>query len=471
MVNTEFGFTPRKKLAIILDILVTIISFIIAYYIRNSFIFHRFPTLYELEQYLWILWVVVPSWPIIFKRMGLYNGVLKAELSELVYALMRAVVVGALIITTAIFAADDNLFSRLLFGIFIIVNFVLLLAEKIILRNIWARAQKNVKDRQVVLVSNPEGVFKFTNLVSKDEDIRLKILGYFSINGDQSYVDGISCLGSLKNFNHFLIQKTVDEVIFVLPKDYISDMEEYIVTCEELGITVRMLLDLYDLKISKTQISYMGNIPMLIFHTVSLNEDQQFIKRLIDIFVSLIGLFITGILYIILGPIIKLQSPGPVLYSQPRVGRNGRIFKCYKFRSMYADADERKKELEHLNKMKGAIFKIENDPRITPIGKIIRKYSLDEFPQFWNVLKGEMSLVGTRPPTVDEVKQYENRHWRRLSIKPGITGLWQVSGRNNIEDFDEIVALDVKYIDNWSIWLDLKIIAKTVVAVFKKTGV
>jgi exopolysaccharide biosynthesis polyprenyl glycosylphosphotransferase len=403
--------------------------------------------------------------------MGLYNGVLKAELSELVYALMRAVVVGALIITTAIFAADDNLFSRLLFGIFIIVNFVLLLAEKIILRNIWARAQKNVKDRQVVLVSNPEGVFKFTNLVSKDEDIRLKILGYFSINRDQSYVDGISCLGSLKNFNHFLIQKTVDEVIFVLPKDYISDMEEYIVTCEELGITVRMLLDLYDLKISKTQISYMGNIPMLIFHTVSLNEDQQFIKRLIDIFVSLIGLFITGILYIILGPIIKLQSPGPVLYSQPRVGRNGRIFKCYKFRSMYADADERKKELEHLNKMKGAIFKIENDPRITPIGKIIRKYSLDEFPQFWNVLKGEMSLVGTRPPTVDEVKQYENRHWRRLSIKPGITGLWQVSGRNNIEDFDEIVALDVKYIDNWSIWLDLKIIAKTVVAVFKKTGV
>jgi len=425
LVNTEFGFTPRKKLAIILDILVTIISFIIAYYIRNSFIFHRFPTLYELEQYLWILWVVVPSWPIIFKRMGLYNGVLKAELSELVYALMRAVVVGALIITTAIFAADDNLFSRLLFGIFIIVNFVLLLAEKIILRNIWARAQKNVKDRQVVLVSNPEGVFKFTNLVSKDEDIRLKILGYFSINGDQSYVDGISCLGSLKNFNHFLIQKTVDEVIFVLPKDYISDMEEYIVTCEELGITVRMLLDLYDLKISKTQISYMGNIPMLIFHTVSLNEDQQFIKRLIDIFVSLIGLFITGILYIILGPIIKLQSPGPVLYSQPRVGRNGRIFKCYKFRSMYADADERKKELEHLNKMKGAIFKIENDPRITPIGKIIRKYSLDEFPQFWNVLKGEMSLVGTRPPTVDEVKavrkpplapaQHKTRHYRPVA--------------------------------------------------------
>ena len=175
-----------------------------------------------------------------------------------------------------------------------------------------------------MLVSNPEGVFKFTNLIARDEDIRLKILGYFTISGDQSYVDGVSCLGKLENFSRFPIQKAVDEVIFILPKDYIGDMEEYIITCEELGITVRMLLDLYNLKISKTQISYMGNIPMLTFHTVSLNEDQQFIKRLMDILGSIIGLIITGILYIILGPIIKIQSPGPVLYAQPRVGRNGR---------------------------------------------------------------------------------------------------------------------------------------------------
>jgi len=465
------GFTPQKKLLILLDLLITVASFIIAYFIRNSFIFHRLPTLYELERYLWILWVIVPSWPIIFKRMRLYNGLLKAGLYDLVFALAKAVIIGALIITTAIFAADDNLFSRLLFGIFIIVNFLLLLAERILLRRVWARALNNVKDRQVVLVSNPEGVFKFTNLIAKDEDIRLKILGYFTINGDQSYVDGVTCLGELDNFNNFIIQKTVDEVIFVLPKDYIGDVESYIIACEELGITVRMLLDLYNLKISKTQISYLGNIPMLTFHTVSLNEDQQFIKRLMDILGSIAGLIITGLLYIILGPIIKLQSPGPVFYSQERVGRNGRIFKCYKFRSMYADADEKKKELQHLNKMKGAIFKIEDDPRITPIGKFIRRYSLDEFPQFWNVLKGEMSMVGTRPPTLDEVQQYENRHWRRLSIKPGITGLWQVSGRNDIEDFNEIVDLDVKYIDNWSIWLDLKIIAKTILAVFKKTGV
>lgn len=463
-------FTPQKKLMIFLDILLTVVSFILAYYIRASFIFHRYPSLYELEKYLWVLWVIVPSWPIIFKRMGLYNGVLKLELSELVFALGKAVIIGSLIIASAIFASDDDLFSRLLFGIFIILNFLLLLLERIILRQIWAKALTNVKDRQVVLVSNPEGVFKFKNLIDRDEDIRLNILGYFTINGDDSYVDGVSCLGDMENFNHFLIHKPVDEVIFILPKNYIGDMEEYIITCEELGITVRMLLDLYNLKISKTQISYIGNIPMLTFHTVSLDEDQQLLKRLMDIAGAIVGLIITGILYIILGPIIKLQSPGPVLYSQPRVGRNGRVFNCYKFRSMYADADERKKELEHLNKMKGAMFKIEDDPRVTPIGRIIRKYSLDEFPQFWNVLKGEMSLVGTRPPTLDEVKQYENHHWRRLSIKPGITGLWQVSGRNEIEDFDEIVALDVKYIDNWSLWLDIKIIAKTVLAIFKKTG-
>ncbi|HBG76854.1 MAG TPA: sugar transferase, partial [Clostridiales bacterium] len=224
----------------------------------------------------------------------------------------------------------------------------------------------------------------------------------------------------------------------------------YIMDCEEMGITVRMLLDFYHLKLSKTLISYLGNLPMLSFRTVNLDENQKFIKRIVDIVGAIVGLAVTAVLFLIFGPAIKLESRGPVFYSQMRVGQNGRKFRLYKFRTMYADADEHKKELEDQNIMKGAIFKVENDPRITRVGKIMRKFSLDEFPQFYNVMKGEMSLVGTRPPTEDEVAGYEQRHRRRLSIKPGITGLWQVSGRNAIEDFDEIVALDVKYIDSWS---------------------
>jgi len=172
----------------------------------------------------------------------------------------------------------------------------------------------------------------------------------------------------------------------------------------------------------------------------------------------------------VIGPLIKLESPGPLFFSQKRVGRNGRIFKIYKFRSMYADAERRKKELMEQNEMNGLMFKMTDDPRITKIGKFIRKTSLDELPQFWNVLKGDMSLVGTRPPTVDEFQQYEWYHKRRLSMTPGLTGVWQVSGRSDITDFEEIVSMDVEYIKNWSLKRDIKIILKTIQVVLHSDG-
>ena len=173
---------------------------------------------------------------------------------------------------------------------------------------------------------------------------------------------------------------------------------------------------------------------------------------------------------VILGPLIKLESPGPLFFSQKRVGRNGRIFKIYKFRSMYADAEERKKNLMEKNEMKGLMFKMKHDPRITKIGKFIRKTSIDELPQFWNVLKGDMSLVGTRPPTIDEFEQYKGYHKQRLSMTPGLTGVWQVSGRNDIKDFEEIVAMDVDYINNWSLKRDIEIILQTIRVVLTSSG-
>jgi len=189
---------------------------------------------------------------------------------------------------------------------------------------------------------------------------------------------------------------------------------------------------------------------------------------LFDLAGGIVGLFVLILLYPFLAVAIKLTSKGPVLFKQVRVGKNGKRFVIYKFRSMAADAEKRKKELEKLNECDGAVFKIKDDPRVTRIGKIMRKLSLDELPQVFNVLKGEMSLVGTRPPTPDEVAKYQKWHHRRISIRPGITGLWQVSGRNKISNFDEIVRLDLKYIDNWSIWLDIKIIFKTVIVLFKR---
>ena len=182
------------------------------------------------------------------------------------------------------------------------------------------------------------------------------------------------------------------------------------------------------------------------------------------------GLCVTAVATIFVAPMILIESPGPLFFKQTRIGKNGRRFTMYKFRSMYADAEERKKELMAQNEMQGNMFKMTNDPRVTKIGRFIRKTSIDELPQFWNVLRGDMSLVGTRPPTEDEYMQYEGWHKRRISFRPGITGFWQISGRSNIKEFDEVVRLDLEYIDNWSIGLDIKIILKTVVAVFSGIG-
>ena len=189
---------------------------------------------------------------------------------------------------------------------------------------------------------------------------------------------------------------------------------------------------------------------------------QIVIKRFMDICGGLVGMFFFGLAMLIFGPLIKIDSKGPILFKQQRIGKNGRVFEIYKFRSMYIDAEERKAELMEHNEMQGQMFKMKNDPRITRIGKILRKTSIDELPQFYNVLKGDMSLVGTRPPTVDEFNNYEPYQRKRISIKPGITGMWQVSGRSSITDFDDIVKLDCEYIDNWSVSKDIKILIKTV---------
>ena len=189
-----------------------------------------------------------------------------------------------------------------------------------------------------------------------------------------------------------------------------------------------------------------------------------------DIIGAIVGLVLAFIAFIIFAPVIKLQSPGPVFFTQTRIGKNGRRFKFYKFRTMYLDAEERKKELLEKNEMQGNMFKLENDPRVIPIGHFLRKYSIDELPQFWNVLIGEMSLVGTRPPLEDEYEKYALHHKARLSIKPGLTGMWQVSGRSDITDFEEVVRLDKEYIENFSLALDLEIILKTFKVVLGREG-
>lgn len=298
-----------------------------------------------------------------------------------------------------------------------------------------------------------------------------------------SWISGIPVVAELKDASAYICQKWVDEVFINVDEDY-PFPQELMDELLEMGMVVhRNLAKIKSMQGQRQMIETVGGYTVL---TTSMNfatDRQAFAKRTLDIVGGLVGCILTGIIYIFIGPAIYISSPGPIFFSQVRIGQNGKPFKMYKFRSMYMDAEERKAELMAQNKMSdGRMFKLDFDPRVignkilpdgrkkTGVGEFIRKTSLDEFPQFWNVLKGDMSLVGTRPILQDELEQYELHHRARIATKPGITGMWQVSGRSNITDFEEVVRLDTEYITKWNFGLDIKILLQTVKTVLKREG-
>ena len=449
-------------LVIVLDILITLISFAAGYFIRAKIDSLGKP-FFSISEYAWILWIFIPTQYLSFAYFGLYGSKKTNVPLSIAVNLTKAFCITALIAASAVFVMRNDTFSRLMFIIFICTDFVLLLAERLAVRAFLVRAiDKNSARKRIIIVCD-EGRDRILKNLRSNDDFLVNIIGFVGINSG-------SDLGNIADIYRIVVENTVDEVYFVVNGQMNGKLENAMKICESLGITVKVLLDIFNLKFSKTQLSYAGKLPMLTFHTVSLSEGQLMIKRLMDIVGSLIGLALTAVLTVFIAPAIKLDSKGPVFFSQWRVGQNGRKFKIYKFRTMTRDAEAKLSELMDKNELSGAVFKMENDPRITRVGKFLRKTSLDEFPQFFNIFKGDMSLVGTRPPTVGEVEEYKMYHRRRLSIKPGLTGNWQVSGRNEITDFEDIYALDISYIDNWSLALDIKILFKTVSAVIFRKG-
>ncbi|MDO4979095.1 MAG: sugar transferase [Candidatus Saccharibacteria bacterium] len=268
----------------------------------------------------------------------------------------------------------------------------------------------------------------------------------------------------------YLKKHRVDQIILSVERLDRDKIRDIIDSVGEMGIESMMTMDSLAVDNFESMLEDFGTLQVIKYAPRLFSDGELFWKRVIDIIGALVGCTICIIIGIFIAPIIYLTDRGPVIFKQKRVGKNGKYFEIYKFRSMYVDAEERRKELMKNNEMDGAMFKIKDDPRITPIGRFIRKTSLDEFPQFFNVLKGDMSLVGTRPPMVDEYETYSLHHKRRLSLKPGITGLWQVSGRSKITDFEEVVRLDCYYIDHWSILYDIKILLMTIGAVLTGKG-
>ncbi|WP_066716467.1 sugar transferase [Clostridium sp. Marseille-P299] len=310
---------------------------------------------------------------------------------------------------------------------------------------------------RTILVGDNNSFSDFERYVGKC-NLNIDIIGYVSKEeGGEGY------LGTIQDLERIVHANAIDQVYFMHTESNGFDIQSHIDLCVEMGVTAKVIMDMYKNEIAHSYVSSVGTYPVITYHTVSLNTSARVLKRCIDIIGSIVGIILSTPFLLITAIAIKIDSKGPIIFKQKRVGLNGRYFYMYKFRSMCNDAEEQKLKLLDQNEMQGGImFKMQNDPRITPVGKFIRKTSLDELPQFFNVLKGDMSLVGTRPPTIDEVLQYQPNHWRRMSIKPGITGMWQVSGRSSVTDFQSVVDMDTEYIDCWNIFVDFKIIFKTI---------
>ncbi|MBM6697777.1 sugar transferase [Streptococcus alactolyticus] len=323
-------------------------------------------------------------------------------------------------------------------------------------------------------MSNPKKVLLVTDF-DNDKEIEVDldrfnyhITAYISKKNNFKVEQPI--LSTDKNIRDFVANHQVDEIFVV--NHNLEQFSGFAQCLRLLGIPTTVAIGNYsNFYVGDSVLKKVGDMTFVTTAYTIVKFRSLVLKRLMDIVIALIGLVLTGIVTLIIAPIVKKQSPGPLIFKQKRVGKNGKVFDIYKFRSMYTDAEERKKELLAQNDLDtDLMFKMEDDPRIFPFGHKLRDWSLDELPQFINVLKGEMSVVGTRPPTLDEYRHYELHHFKRMTTKPGITGLWQVSGRSDITDFEEVVALDMKYIQNWSISEDIKIIAKTFKVVLKREG-
>ena len=359
-------------------------------------------------------------------------------------------------------------FPRGLYVLTIIINVILMLIVREVIKLYLTKKYRNKK--RLLVITTSDRADRIVDKYSSVDNWANRLYGIAVIDKDMKgdNINGVPVVANVHDMMTYMKNEIVDEVYISIRQDKAEELSDVVMQLEDMGIIVHIKLETldtykdYDMKLEK-----MGKTPVVTFANRFYDYRKLAIKRIIDIIGSIVGLVIMFIAMIFVAPAIKIESPGPVFFKQKRVGRNGRYFYIYKFRSMYMDAEERKKELMAKNEMSGLMFKMKDDPRITKVGKFIRKTSIDELPQFINVFKGDMSIVGTRPPTVNEFKQYEGHHKRRLSMKPGITGMWQAYGRKTITDFEDIVSMDLDYIDNWSIMLDVKIILRTFIAIFQ----
>jgi exopolysaccharide biosynthesis polyprenyl glycosylphosphotransferase len=382
---------------------------------------------------------------------------------------VQASLTAGLILCGSLYVLQAESVSRLVVILLVLLTAVLLCIRRAIWRHmVYSRYRAGLETRNVLIVGAGRVAHALRNHLESLQHLGFRFKGFVAMTDREAESGDADIIGNLKNCLPLARSLFVDEIFLSIPADkklVISLVEE----ARAAGIDVRVVPDLYDGLAWNAPIEYIGQFPTIPLHRREFPIGAFLMKRILDMSLALLALAVLSPLIAAIALAIRLDSQGTIFYRAARIGRKGRTFNCYKFRTMVPDADKMKAELAHMNEREGVLFKIVNDPRITRVGRLLRKYSFDELPQFYNVLKGDMSLVGPRPPIASEVEQYDLAHLRRLDVLPGITGLWQVEARQD-PSFDSYISLDTAYVENWSFWLDLTILARTIGVVFSGTG-
>jgi exopolysaccharide biosynthesis polyprenyl glycosylphosphotransferase len=467
-----------------LDLLLVSAAFLCAYAVRDVVLPvlspETFPSrLHPLAEYLPLLPLALAIWGVLLLSSGRYRSHRTVPLLDEAWAIIRVSLSGAILFTLAIYVSrwderllSDDRISRFWALLFAVFCCLFLLTEKLALRMTSRYVRSHgFNYRTVLIVGTSPSALRIAESIHSHRFWGYRILGFIR-NGhkvQEPLPSGYPILGDTADIPRIVESNVVDDVIFAVHRRELDRLEDLFLSLQEQGIRTRFAMDLFPHTQARVELEELDGVPLLSFATTPTSQLQLMSKRVLDIAVASLLLFIGLPIAGLIALMIKLVYGGNVLFRQTRCGLNGRFFTLYKFRTMVEDAEERRRELMHLNEMKGPVFKLRSDPRVTPLGRLLRRFSLDEIPQFWNVLRGDMSLVGPRPPIPEEVAQYQRWQRRRLAMKPGLTCLWQVSGRNNL-DFERWMQLDLEYIDSWSPMLDLKILLKTIPAVLSGKG-
>ena len=412
------------------------------------------------DAYSWLFLVIILAGPLLLEAQGFYDLPFLSPRRTSLWILFKGCLLATvgLIMVLFFFRLELARTVAILFGM---VSFVLIsLKEELMRLGLQSKFARNQMERRFVLVGTEEETARMREDLRAASGEGVVVLAELNLNKTP--------VEELANLLH---EHSVNGVILNARHNYFEKIEQAIKSCELEGVEVWLVADFFKTQISHTSFDEFYGRPVLIFRTTPDASWQSLLKQLLDFVAAFLLVVLLSPLFVIVALVIKFTSPGPVLFRQQRCGLNGQPFTIFKFRTMQSDAERRKAELTAMNEMSGPVFKMRNDPRVTGVGRFLRKFSLDEFPQLFNVLRGEMSLVGPRPLPVDEVKRFDDfAHRRRLSVKPGLTCTWQISGRNEVTDFNDWVRLDLEYIDNWSLWLDFKILCRTVPIVLIGTG-